>query len=236
MNKPMEKEAQTQSPQKVVMEYLDALLSEVDVVDEPAVEVKQAEIAVEVPETAIPTEVSEPQTDNLTNNTLQTETSLEEAVNEVFPALAENEFQALLFEVAGVKLAVSLDKLNGILEWSSQVTQMPNSSEWFIGVLDERDRRIKVIDVATLVVPSKFRANHSHEALKKIILIGDSCWGLACDAVSEVITLQKEDVKWRGVSSKRPWLAGTVKEHMCALIDVDEFAEMLGSDELEPAG
>jgi len=235
MNKPMEKDTQTQTPQKVVMEYLDALLSEVEVIDEPTVQVKQAEIAVDVPETVVETEVSVPQTDNLTDDTLQTETSLEKAVNEAFPALTEDEFQALLFDVAGVKFAVSLDKLNGILEWSDQVTQMPNSSEWFIGVLDERDRRIKVIDIATLVVPSKFRANRSHDALKKIILIGDSYWGLACDAVSEVITLQQDDVKWRSVSSKRPWLAGTVKEHMCALIDVDEFAELLSSDKLEPA-
>jgi len=229
----LEKETQLETPQKVVMEYLDALLSEVEVVEEQVVPTLRMEV--EQVEPAIETEVSLPQADIVTEVAVEPEVSLEHAVNEAFPALAENEFQVLLFDVAGVKLAVSLDKLNGILEWSDAVTQMPNSSDWFLGVLDERETRIKVIDIATLVVPSKFRVNHNRDVLKKIILIGDSHWGLACDAVSEVVTLQYDDVKWRGAGSKRPWLAGTVKEHMCALIDVDEFAELLGSDQLEPA-
>ena len=52
-------------------------------------------------------------------------------------------------------------------------------------------------------------------------------WGLACDSVGEVIDLSMEQVKWRSSRSKRRWLAGTVLEHMCAIIDPPAFAEML---------
>ena len=209
----------SQSPvaesQKVVMEYLDALLSEID------------------PEIAEP--VQAPEVDTLREARNIVEHSDVPVFTEGAETLASDEFQILLFDVSGVKFAVPLDKLNGILEWSEDISPMPNRSEWFLGILAERERQIKVIDTAIVVVPSKFRAQHSADNLQKIILIGDSCWGLACDAVSEVITLRQEDVRWRKDSSKRPWLAGTVIEHMCALLDADEFASMLGSDQLEPA-
>ncbi len=207
-------------PQQVVMEYLDALLSEI----EPEVEqvvTEQARV--------------EPAVDTLREARDIVEKSDVPVFTEGAESLNEDEFQILLFDVSGVKFAVPLDKLNGILEWSDDVVPMPNRSDWFLGILAERERQIKVIDIAVLVVPSKFRQHHMASNLQKIILIGDSHWGLACDAVSEVITLRKNDVRWRSETSKRPWLAGTVIEHMCALLDADEFAEMLGSDQLVPA-
>ena len=41
------------------------------------------------------------------------------------------------------------------------------------------------------------------------------------------ITLRSEDVKWRAKSGKRPWLAGVIKEKMCALIDVQSLGQLL---------
>jgi len=202
-------------PQQVVMEYLDALLSEID------------------PE--ITEQVQVPEVDTLREAKEIVENSDVPVFTEGAEGLAEDEFQILLFDVSGVKFAVPLDKLNGILEWSADISPMPNSSDWFVGILVEREQQIKIIDTAVVVVPSKFRVEHVAEDLQKIILIGDSRWGLACNAVSEIITLKQNDVRWRKDSSKRPWLAGTVIEHMCALLDVDEFADMLGSDQLEPA-
>jgi len=202
-------------PQQVVMEYLDALLSEID------------------PE--ITEQVQAPEIDTLRDAKEIVENSDVPVFTEGAETLAEDEFQILLFDVSGVKFAVPLDKLNGILEWSGDISPMPNSADWFVGILVEREQQIKIIDTAVVVVPSKFRVEHVAENLQKIILIGDSTWGLACNAVSEIITLKQSDVRWRKDSSKRPWLAGTVIEHMCALLDVDEFADMLGSDQLEPA-
>jgi len=210
-----EKHTHVSEPQQVVMEYLDALLSEI----EP--EAEQV--------------VVEPAVDTLREAREIIETSDVPAFIEGAESLEEDEFQILLFDVSGVKFAVPLDKLNGILEYSNKLTAMPNRSDWFLGILPERERQIKVIDIALLVVPSKFRERHKQNNLQKIILIGDAHWGLACDAVSEVITVRKKDVRWRGETTKRAWLAGTVIEHMCALLDADEFAAMLGSDQLEPA-
>ena len=34
-------------------------------------------------------------------------------------------------------------------------------------------------------------------------------------------------MKWREHSGKRPWLAGLIKEKMCALVDVTSLIELL---------
>jgi purine-binding chemotaxis protein CheW len=48
-----------------------------------------------------------------------------------------------------------------------------------------------------------------------------------CENIVNTVELNKSDVKWRSASGKRPWLAGMVKEKMCALINVAELVEML---------
>ncbi|MCW8988708.1 MAG: chemotaxis protein CheW, partial [Gammaproteobacteria bacterium] len=60
-----------------------------------------------------------------------------------------------------------------------------------------------------------------------IVLIDDYRWGLACDNIGEVITLRPEEVRWRTSKTTRGWLAGTVIEHMCALLNSEGFSKML---------
>lgn len=149
------------------------------------------------------------------------------------PAWAEQEFQALLFKVGGLTLAVPLAELNGIQVWHSEkVTPMPGHVEWYLGLMNYRERSVPVIDTARLVLPEDKLARLTQqpaERLTRIVFIDDGRWGLACDQVDEVITLTEEQVRWRSSRTKRRWLAGTVVEHMCAIIDPPAFAEMLAT-------
>lgn len=147
------------------------------------------------------------------------------------PEWAANEFQALLFTAAGLKLAVPLSELSGIQVWHGEkVTPMPGHVEWYLGLMQYRDRSAPVIDTAQLVLPEERLAQLNvkpEERITRIVFIGGGQWGLACDSVDQVITLNHEQVKWRSSRTKRRWLAGTVIEHMCAIIDPPAFAEML---------
>ena len=149
------------------------------------------------------------------------------------PDWAQARFQCLLFEVAGLTLALPLAKLGGVLPWdTAAVTEMPNHQPWFLGLRTHLGHKVKLIDVAKLILPAERRATLAPAAsgrLSKVILLDDGQWGLACDGVAEVITLSAADVKWRAQAGTRPWLAGTVIERMCALIDTRAFAEMLGN-------
>lgn len=147
----------------------------------------------------------------------------------VAPEWACPDFQALLFHVGRLKLAVPLIKLHGVLPWSDQISSMPNQPGWCHGVFRYRERNVTVIDTATLVLPEGRRADIEDEPAEggRILIVGDGSWGLACRTVGEVIRLTPDEVKWRGRAATRPWLAGTVLGRLCALMDTEAFADML---------
>jgi purine-binding chemotaxis protein CheW len=139
----------------------------------------------------------------------------------------DGEFQALFFEVAGLTLAVPLKALGGIRQLG-EVNHLFGKPKWFKGVMLNRDEKLNVVDTARWVMPEKF--DEKLEAsldYQYLITLGDSQWGLLAEKLINNITLTKEDVKWRTDQSKRPWLAGVIKEKMCALIDVDNLNTLL---------
>lgn len=232
-------------PQQVLVDYLDQLLNESPA--EPVVTAKNIapaiEAATEVAVTEVNTvaEVAEPAAMVVDEPVVETPPVAEAEMAPAMavpgaPGWAQQAFQVLLFKVSGLTLAVPLESLNGILEWNSDsVTEMPGHAEYFMGLLPEREQQIKVVDTASIVVPSKFRQGHSRDNLQKIILIGDGEWGLACDSVEEVIDLTPADVRWRSNEGLRAWLAGTVIEQMCALLDMEKFVDLLTSEQLQVA-
>lgn len=169
--------------------------------------------------------------------TVVTETSVETVSEQQrlsvdgVPSWAAAPFQALLFKVSGLTLAVPLAELSGVQEWQDRaVTPMLGRIEWYLGLMQYRGRQVPVVDTAQLVLPPDRLANlvtSDKERLGHVVFIQDGTWGLACDAVEDVISLSHDEVKWRSSRSKRRWLAGTVLEHMCAIIDPPAFADML---------
>ncbi len=139
----------------------------------------------------------------------------------------EGNFQALFFNVAGLTLAVPLIDLGGIhnLEKPGPLFGKPN---WFMGVMLYREEKLNVVDTARWVMPEKCN-EILEDSLKYqyLVMLGDSGWGLACEELVNTVTLQSSDVKWRDVGGKRPWLAGMVKERMCAMLDVNRLISML---------
>ena len=167
------------------------------------------------------------------------ESVLDESVRNVdnAPSWAVPDFQALLFTVAGLKLAVPLIELNGIIEWGDEyITELPGHKSWYLGIIQNQGKSVPVIDTLQQVVPqNRWPENYLNERkFKHIILIDNARWGLACETVLEVVTLKTDSVKWRSSRTRRRWLLGTVIEHMCALLDSAEFAAMLktGDDSL----
>ncbi len=153
------------------------------------------------------------------------------------PSWAVPDFQVLLFAVAGLKLAVPLNELHGIVEWGDEyITELPGHASWYLGLIHNQGKNVPVVDTLQQVVPKKrWPSGHlSKRDFKHIILIDNGRWGLACETVLEVLTLKTDAVKWRSSRTRRRWLLGTVIEHMCALLDSAEFAAMLktGDDSL----
>lgn len=143
------------------------------------------------------------------------------------PAWAQERFECLIFNVAGLKLAVPLITLGAIHRIDRKFNALPHQCDWFIGILQTPAAgNIKVLDTALCVMPERHDPA-SRESLAYVITIHGYAWGLACHEVEKSITLEPHQVKWRTQRGKRPWLAGTVIDHMCALIDTDGFRDVI---------
>jgi len=144
-------------------------------------------------------------------------------------------FEALIFEVRGLQLAVPLISLGSIHHLDDEITPIFGRADWYLGMYRVNDRNLQVVDTARWVMPSRGAAT-SEEEYDFVIRLGDTNWGLACSSVHQSMRIRQSEVKWRTANSKRPWLAGTVIAKMCALLDVDNMAELLEQDKLQGAG
>jgi purine-binding chemotaxis protein CheW len=91
-----------------------------------------------------------------------------------------------------------------------------------------REEKYNVVDTAKWIMPEK-SAEKLAESTKYqyLIVLGESGWGLGCENLVTTETLLPDDVKWRNVTTSRPWLSGMVKKKMCALVNVPQLISML---------
>jgi len=142
------------------------------------------------------------------------------------PVWAQARFDVLLFKVSGLTLAVPLIALGQIRPITEELTPLFGQADWFMGFQLTTTGKISTVNTAKFVMPERYDENFINTA-KYVVSINGVPWGLAVDSVNQPISLQPEDVKWRSDRSKRPWLAGTVKDHMCALLDIPQIGQIL---------
>ncbi len=145
------------------------------------------------------------------------------------PDWARPHFQALILHVGPLRVAVPLVKLRRVVAWADPEAVQPavGQPEWMHGLLDHRRQLVQVVDTARLILPEDRLPPPAERRAGRIVLVADGSWGLACQEVGDVLRVRADQVAWRTSAGRRPWLAGTVREHLCALIDTDAFARML---------
>lgn len=131
-------------------------------------------------------------------------------------------FQALLIEVQGLQLAIPEHQLQSIqLKPKLSIKMNNNEPEWFIG----SKQQLKIVDTAKIILPPEYQEKHNNSDF--IIVISDGKWALDCNKINNVITLSPESVRWRQQAGNRPWLAATIVEHKCGILNIDALVEQL---------
>ena len=144
----------------------------------------------------------------------------------------ENEpSQCLLFKLAGMTLAAPLLHLDGIVTGVDQVSATPGRPSWMLGMARCRGDMVRLLDPTCLIAPERHPARESisNRPVEEwcILLIGNKRWGLVCDDLLEVITVQPGDVRWSHDRHHKPWLAGMMASPMAALLDLNGLAGWL---------
>ncbi|WP_391089525.1 chemotaxis protein CheW [Vibrio sp. NH-UV-68] len=138
------------------------------------------------------------------------------------------EFPVLYFDVNGVTFAVPLDELGGIHR-IAEMNHLIGRPDWYLGLQTSREAQLDVVDTAKWVMSEKLNDDTYKENYQYIVMLGESMWGLASTQLKGTEALDPAMVRWRETAGKRPWLAGMVKEKMCALIHVEALIAMLNA-------
>jgi len=149
----------------------------------------------------------------------------------VRPDWASQPFAALLFEVDGMDMAAPLHELGGISRIGGKLQPVMGQAPWFLGLLRWNGRNIRVIDTARFLMPERVTDNQHFENYQSVIVLGDSLWALAVNQAAQSVRLLPEEIRWREGSSTRPWLAGTLLDRLCSMLDIAELTRMLTASE-----
>lgn len=140
----------------------------------------------------------------------------------VMPEWAQHEFQALFFKVEHLILATPLTELSRTIKIERKIGKIPGQPSWFLGLLDDQDSRIGVLDSGQLLFGKSRGSQRDLEAnpFKRILITQDKRWGLACDEILSIGRVIPDKVRWRTSRLQKPWLIGTVIDELTAIIDV----------------
>lgn len=216
---------------------LEAVPEAVELEVEPKISLKLAESVVVVPVVVEPQPVIEPQpqppkpSKPIKSFKVQ-QPELVQAENKaklqplsVMPDWALHDFQALFFKVEDLILATPLTELSRTLKVERKPGMIPGQPSWFMGLLDEHDSRIGILDTGQLIF-GKQRASQRDlvaRPFKHILVTQDKRWGLACDEILSIGRLSPEKVRWRTGRQKKAWLIGTVIEDLTAIVDLRQL-------------
>jgi len=147
------------------------------------------------------------------------------------PEWANKPFASLLFSVLQMDMAAPLHDLGGICPIEDgKIQPVAGQASWFMGLLRWNGKNIRVIDTADLLMPERCPADRKHrQDYQSVIVLGDSLWGLGVSHAEESVRLEPSQLRWREGGSSRPWLAGTLLDRLCSLLDVDVLSSMLAA-------
>jgi purine-binding chemotaxis protein CheW len=148
------------------------------------------------------------------------------------PPWAGDEFDAVIFTVNGLRLALPVIKLACIVDFPAGLVPAATGSIWSLGRFMLGTDSVDILDTAELVIPPSHRTDsgpvHRPTPRLLVVLSGNQC-ALACDDIVESVTIDSDKVHWRGGRGRRRWLAGTVMSHACALLDVPGLLEVIAA-------
>jgi purine-binding chemotaxis protein CheW len=129
-----------------------------------------------------------------------------------------------LFEVAGLTFAVPEVRVVGEMPMPTILTP-PLGQPWR-HIAETDSGPVIVVDTARMVLPER-QLDAPEKRPGQLLILDQADWALVVDApgIREPIDLQQ--VRWRSSSGRRVWLAGTLVQRRCALLDLDEISRLV---------
>lgn len=141
---------------------------------------------------------------------------------EMFP------LQCLMFKIGNNLMSMPLIEMNGVVEWPGKLTRLPHEPDWALGILKHRDNNVLVIDSAEVLQINRDR----EQKPAHILLLGEEKWGLTCDQIDKVVTLDYNDVQWNRQEAIGITL-GIIRSSLSSLLNSRGIIDRLQSSGLD---
>lgn len=133
--------------------------------------------------------------------------------------------QCLMFEVAEYQLSIPMIDMASVTPWVDNLTRLPKTPDWFLGMMKYRNSNVAVVDTARLMnieAPAGRVSNHH------ILVFADQPWAITCDRLGDVVELSKDDVQW-SLHQGNHLTLGTIRQSLASLLDLNEILNQLNS-------
>jgi purine-binding chemotaxis protein CheW len=141
-----------------------------------------------------------------------------ELAAELFP------LQFLMFKVGDNLLSMPLIKMSNVINWTDSLTRLPNEPDWVHGILQHRDNKVRIVDSPAILQIGQ----HNAEKPSNILILEGESWGITCDAIENVITLEYDDIQWN-LSAGNQMTLGTIRDSLASLLSPRGIIERLQS-------
>jgi chemotaxis signal transduction protein len=130
--------------------------------------------------------------------------------------------QCMMFRVGHNLLSLPLIEMNGVVQWTDELTQLPQSPDWVLGILKHRDTNLRVLDSSKVLgIPAIARQTPGH-----ILILSDNISAISCDILEDVVTLEYNDIQWQPETGNA-LLHGTIRETLASLISPSGIIDSL---------
>ena len=130
--------------------------------------------------------------------------------------------QCLMFRVGQNLLSLPLIEMKGVLLWTDELTQLPQSSDRVLGILKNRDTNLRVLDSSKVLgIPAITGQTPSH-----ILILTDNASAITCDILEDVVTLEYNDIQWQPETGNR-LMHGTIRETLAYLLSPSGIIDSL---------
>lgn len=133
--------------------------------------------------------------------------------------------KCFVFTVAGLKLALPLARVTEIVDFSEC---RGTAVGVLLGELVHETSNVPVLDSARIMLQDR-NVTPSYQWL---VIVDHGSYALACDSVEPNMDVAHDAVRWRTHFTKRRWLAGTLLQQRCALLDADEIYDQSADSSL----
>ncbi len=129
------------------------------------------------------------------------------------------------FTVGGLRLALPANAIGKVAKFTDCAGE--GASALHLGYVEYNGRLVPVLSAGELVMPNRAQPI----PYQRIIVEAAGYFALACHGIDPELEIARADVCWKTDRTARRWLAGTLIQKRCALLDRDELARLAAAED-----